>query len=513
MNNKKVTIGIDIGGTNTDAVLLSREKLILGHVKVPTTSALDEGFFKALAKLLAETSTHPENVEGIYVGTTHAINAILQGSQLHKVGVIRLAGHHPITLPPAYGWDSRLRNTILAGSETVDGGFECNGRIISPFNSQSFKAAVQKLLDSGMESLAICGVFSPFHADQEYEAASLVHEVPVTLSHQMGGLGFIERENAAILNESLKKVMTQGFSELLQSCRKLGLKCPLQVTQNNGSLISLEHAIEFPVLTISAGPTNSFIGAARLAGLIDAIVVDIGGTSTDVGIIENGFPRRSLNNSEIGGISLNFSMPDVLSIALGGGSHIKVEENRVHIGPDSCARKLFDQSTAFGGPQLTMTDAALVLDRFEIPGADKAKVSLMVSEAKGIMKEAFERIDRLVNKIAGLNRDLPVVLVGGGAQLIPPSLLPDRYRIPFYSSVANAYGAALAEISFTVDKTISLERRDIELQSLKEEALLGVISRGGKGESARVVDLQIFPYHYMPGNAARVLVTAAAQRG
>lgn len=104
-------------------------------------------------------------------------------------------------------------------------------------------------------------------------------------------MGFIERENSTILNAALKKVMTEVFSGLTATASEFGLACPFWITQNNGSILTSTQAIKYPVLTIAADPTNSFIGGRKLTQLKDAIVIDIGGTSTDIGIIRKGFPR------------------------------------------------------------------------------------------------------------------------------------------------------------------------------------------------------------------------------
>src|SRR5262249_14344439 len=138
------------------------------------------------------------------------------------------------------------------------------------------------------------------------------------------------------------------------------------ITQNNGSILDSAYAIEYPVLTIAAGPTNSFMGGKKLSQLQDAIIVDIGGTSTDVGIIRKGVPRRRLNNSRIGGVTLNFPMPDVYSIGLGGGSHVSIDRNSIEIGPKSCGIHTFSEALSFGGKQLTLTDIALALGYVEI---------------------------------------------------------------------------------------------------------------------------------------------------
>lgn len=484
-------IGIDIGGTHTDAVLVDKHHHIVKQVKVLTTPSVEEGVFHALSKI-----GYSKNVSRICIGTTHAINAILQCTDLYRVGVIRLAGNRPTTLPTCIGWPKRLREAIYVDTITIDGGFECNGSPITPFDRQQVEKAAQKLLAMGAESLAIIGVFSTLHHSQEEKVASILEGIPISLSHHLGGIGLIERENTTILNAALKKVMKRGFNKLIERITPLGFSCPIFISQNNGSVITLDQALMNPILTLSSGATNSFVGGGRLAKVKDAIIVDIGGTSTDVGIIKNGYPRRCLQQSMVGGVSLNFSTPDVLSIAMGGGSHIE----GFSIGPTSCGKDLFHRGRSFGGDQLTLTDIALSLGQMVIPQTRKLEINHEYCE--NILRELVKAIDKLVNKINSQEKDLPVVLVGGGAALIPSQMLSSRYQIPPQFNVANAYGAALGEISTTLDTIICLDERDTVLEKLKEQLL----KKTGRG--SRLVECQVIPYYYMPGNKARVVMMA-----
>ncbi len=497
-------IGVDIGGTNTDAVLVDQNEQILCAIKTPTTENISVGFHNALSQLLAKSRVPPSSIIGVFVGTTHATNAILQKKGLYRVGLIRIAGHKPDTLPPGYSWPSDLKQTIIAGFQTIAGGFECDGSSLTTFSEHEARVAIENLLAQGAESIAIVGTFSPLNGEQELQVADLIcaiagRDFPVSLSHKLGGIGFIERENSCLLNASLKRVMQQGFLSLETMCRRLHLTCPLMITQNDGSLIDLSHAVEYPVLTISAGPTNSFLGGCRLANYETAIVVDIGGTSTDVGLVKRGFPIRSLNKSNIGGVALNFPMPDVLSIALGGGSIIHNHE----ISPMSIGKELH-KAVAFGGTILTLTDAALAMGHLKIQKA--SHIPLHPHEGKLLFDQVKSKIDGLVAKMQGEHKDLPVIFVGGGSALLPPALFEKTAIIPKHFDVANAYGAALSEISGTVDVVVSLEKREEILETLHAQAKQKAIEAGANPETLRLVDQQIIPYHYVPNQMARVIV-------
>lgn len=513
MNRKKYKIGIDIGGTNTDIVLVDSNSVIAAHAKTSTTPQVYNGVKTALKTIIDETKISSEDVQGIFIGTTQIANAIHQRYDLYRVGVIRIAGNFPDSLPSCYAWPNDLKSTLV-DTVTVDGGFECNGTPITPINPAQIKAAITTLIKKKMESLAVIGVFASINPRQELLVKEIAQEmtkgeIPISLSHQIGGTGFIERENSTILNASLKRVMANVFKSLTSTCTELGLACPLWITQNNGSVLDLNQASEYPVLTISAGPTNSFIGGMKIAQVENAIIIDIGGTSTDIGLVNKGIPRRCLNNSKIGGITLNFPMPDVYSIAMGGGSHIKIDKNSIEIGPQSCANKFSTQSVSFGGKHLTLTDVALALGYFEIPGARIKNISLSQRGCKAVINEAVRKIYELISKIGPEELQLPILLIGGGSSLLPKNLLDGRFIIPPYAHVANAYGAALAEISATIDTVVSLEERQKVLDKLQEQAIQAAIQRGADFKSVKVVDVNIIPYHYVPNRLARVIVRAS----
>ena len=152
-------------------------------------------------------------------------------------------------------------------------------------------------------------------------------DVHVSISSEIGSMGLIERENATILNAALWKVaerFTEGFA---QSLADEGItNADVYLSQNDGTLMTMEHARRYPILTVACGPTNSIRGASYLSSLQNAIVIDVGGTTTDLGVIQNGFPRESSVAVTIGGVRTNFRMPDVVSIGLGGGSIVLPEK-------------------------------------------------------------------------------------------------------------------------------------------------------------------------------------------
>jgi N-methylhydantoinase A/oxoprolinase/acetone carboxylase beta subunit len=163
-----------------------------------------------------------------------------------------------------------------------------------PLNEDEIRSIVRKALAANIQSFCVCGVFSPCRPDQEKRVAEIIREespeVYITVSHEIAGLGLIERENVSILNACLRPLALRTTRALEQALPD-GL--PLFLTQNNGTLLSLEKCARLPVFTFASGPTNSMIGAAHLTGIQNGIVIDIGGTSTDIGVIVNGRPRQT----------------------------------------------------------------------------------------------------------------------------------------------------------------------------------------------------------------------------
>lgn len=176
----------------------------------------------------------------------------------------------------------------------VSGGYFFDGSEISPLNDEEIRSVVRRALSLGICTFCVSGVFSPCRPDQEKRVAEIIREESstayITLSHEIAGLGLSERENASILNACLRPLAKQTIDALKAA---LPAHVPCFLTRNDGTLLSSEDASRWPVFTFASGPTNSMIGAAYLSGIKNGIVIDIGGTSLDIGVIFNGRPRQT----------------------------------------------------------------------------------------------------------------------------------------------------------------------------------------------------------------------------
>ena len=503
-------VGVDVGGTNTDAVLMDG-RLLAGAAKVPTTGDVTTGIAEAISELLAQTERR-DAVEAVVVGTTHFTNALLERTNLAPTAVMRLSLPATELLPPLIEWPDGLRDAIGGHSFMVGGGNEFDGREISPLDRPAIRDAVHNMRTQGIRAVAVNGVFSPVDPAQELEAAAVIAEVApdmrVCLSHENGRIGLLERENAAALNACLGEVAMSTIRGIEQALEVLGLNVPLFMSQNDGTLMDTSFAHRFPVLTISSGPTNSMRGAAYLTGVSDGIVVDIGGTSTDVGALVRGFPRESAVAVELAGVRTNFRIPDVDSIALGGGAIVTRDPWR--IGPESVGYRLTSDALVFGGNTLTASDLAVAAGLAAI--GDPKLVSNVEAETvdKGTA-EFRERVETMIDRVKLSRGDVPVVLVGGGSILLGDSLIgASRVMRPEHADVANAIGAAIAQVSGQVERVYSLESgsREDAIADCTAAAIARAIAAGADPSTVEVVDVEEVPLTYVPSNATRVRIKA-----
>ena len=334
-------LGIDVGGTNTDAVLIDENLNIVADIKHPTSGDVYDGILGAVRAVLEQSGVDRTQIHQAMLGTTQCTNAIVERKHLAPIGILRIGAPATTGIPPMVDWAEDIQR-IAVGSTVIGGGFEYDGKELAPLDEAAAKAFYLDMKAKGVKSIAISCVFSTVRNDHELRAAELCKEVMgedvhVSISSEIGSMGLIERENATILNAALWQVaerFTEGFAKSLEG---EGItNADVYLSQNDGTLMTMEHARRYPILTIACGPTNSIRGASYLSQLQNAIVIDVGGTTTDLGVIQNGFPRESSVAATIGGVRTNFRMPDVVSIGLGGGSIVREKpDGTVTVGPDS----------------------------------------------------------------------------------------------------------------------------------------------------------------------------------
>ncbi len=467
-------IGVDVGGTNTDAVLLDDDRLV-ASCKTATTADVETGVCDAITALLRTQALHVDAIDAVMIGTTQFTNAFIERSRLAPVGVIRIGAPATTGIPPLYGWPRELLDVVGTNVVIVGGGYEFDGRELAPLDEASVAKAARAFRAQKIGAIAISCCFAPVNTAMEHRAAEIVrNELPdarLSLSSSFGRIGLIERENAATMNASLSVLAERVVGSFRLAMKKIGVKAPFYISQNDGTLMTADDVERHPVLTFASGPTNSMRGAAFLSGLRDAIVLDIGGTTADVGQIVNAFPRESAVAVDIGGVRTNFRMPDLVSRGLGGGSLVTVAGG-IRVGPRSVGFELTTKALVFGGDVLTATDIAVAAGAADI--GDRSRVAhLPASTIHAALAEIHRLADEAIDQIKTNSKQVPVVLVGGGSVLIsrPLASAPDIRR-PENFSVANAVGAAIAQVGGEVDSVFSYEAggRDAVLSGAKEDA-------------------------------------------
>ncbi|MDY6944453.1 MAG: hydantoinase/oxoprolinase family protein [Pseudomonadota bacterium] len=516
MKTPLLRIGIDVGGTNTDAVvMLGRE--VRAAFKSPTTADVGTGIRTALTEVLRQAQAQGSHIGAVMIGTTHFTNAFVQARSLARVGVIRLAAPATISLPPFADWPDRLREAVAGPAHVVRGGYNYDGSQIAAPVREEILAAARSIRDAGAKAVAISSVFAPVNEAQEHFARDIVLEVipdaAITLSHELGRIGLIERENAVIMNASLSAMASEVVSSFGAALTALDIHCPLYVSQNDGTLMPPQVAARYPVLTFASGPTNSIRGGGFLTGLSECIVVDIGGTTTDVGVLAGGLPRESSIAVDVGGVRTNFRMPDVLSIGLGGGSRVRDAGESIAVGPDSVGFGLRTEGLVFGGSTLTATDIAVAAGIAKV--GDPAAVERL---ARDFVSRSLQRIgvmiEDAIDRMKTSSTAVPVVLVGGGSILAPTALRgAAQVIIPKQAGVANAIGAAIAQVSGEVDQVYSYEQagRDVALERARTDATNKAIAAGADRATVQIADIEELPLQYLPGGAVRVRVKAIGE--
>lgn len=512
-----IRIGIDVGGTNTDAVVMDGVH-VLAAVKTATTPDVLRGVVDALEKVLHSASIKADAVDAVMVGTTHFTNAVVQRRDLAPTAAVRLGLPATASLPPMVDWPDDLRLAIGNHGYLAHGGNEFDGRPISSLDEQELLGIARDIASKGIDTVAITSVFSPVSDEVEQRAGAIFRKAlpsaHITLSSQIGRIGLLERENAAIMNACLRDLSAKVIAAFRRAIAQTGIKGRFYLTQNDGTLLDAAAAEAFPVLTFASGPTNSMRGAAFLSGVSDAIVIDIGGTTSDVGSLRNGFPRQATMAVEVGGVRTNFRMPDVFSIGLGGGSHVVDTPRGIEIGPASVGYRLTSDALIFGGATLTTSDVVAAAGRAGFGDASKV-AHLSKDLVERTQRRIMEMLEQCVERSRLSPEPLPVIVVGGGSILVDGPIGGLELIKPNHFAVANAVGAAIAQVSGEIDRVYALGEigRERALDDAKQRAIEAAVAAGATRESVAIVDVEDVPLAYLPGNATRIHVRAVGDLG
>ena len=509
-------LGVDVGGTNTDAVLMDGRTLIASR-KLPTTPDVSDGIVRSIQSVLKDSSVSTDRIRCVAIGTTHFTNAFVAREGLLKVGLVRIALPASSGVLPTSGWPPDLAAAIGGNMILVGGGYHVDGSVDSELDELAVRDAARCFRGNGLKSVAISGLFSPVNDDMEKRAEEIVRnempDVTVTRSSEVGSLGLLERENAAIMNASLVELSTRVVKSIRRALQQLQIEVPFFLSQNDGTLMTADVAERYPVLTFASGPTNSMRGAAFLSRCTDALVADIGGTTTDIGMLTNGFPRESSVTVDIGGVRTNFRMPDILALGLGGGSLVSETGTDVAIGPKSVGYRLHDEALVFGGGTLTASDVAVAAGC-----AKMGDPSLVTDLPRQTVDRAIARMNQTlaegVDRMKTSAEPVPLILVGGGSVLISGDIPGvSEVIVPESAAVANAVGASIALVGGEVDAVYSYEAlgRDGAMEAARERASQAAVDAGARPGTIEITNVEEIPLNYVPGALVRLRIKAAGE--
>jgi len=513
----KYILGVDVGSTNTDAVIVDENRNFIEGAKSTTTPDITTGIINSMKLVLEKAKVNKDDIVAVSFGTTHVINAIVQRKGLGRVGVIRIGAPATRSVEPGIDWPEDLKKVVIAGYTIIRGGHEYTGEQIVELDRDAVIKTLKMFKEMRVDAIAVTSVFSIVNPEHELYVAEkskeILPEVPVVMSHEISSIGLLERENATILNAATLKVMQRAINALENALQDLGLShAKMFFAQNDGTVATKEYIAKYPIFTVVAPISNSIRGAYVLTKIPNAIVADTGGTTTNVGVLRNGYPREGLE-IEIGGVKTNIRAPDVLAIGLGGGSIVRVQGNNITVGPESVGYRLTEVGIAWGGDVITATDIALAKGVMMIDD-QRCKPELARQKIDPVLvNNAYEEMVRMLEDAIDRVKTSPepeiVILVGGGSMMWPRKLAGAKEVIrPTHAQYANAIGAATALVGAHEEKAFSYETvpREKAISITIDETKRKAVEAGADPSTLEVTEVEEVAMPYLPGNAVKIRV-------
>lgn len=560
MVEQRIRIGIDVGGTFTDAVAVDgNTNDLIGFVKVQTTHNAPEGVAKgiidSLLMLMNKHDIRPASVVFIAHGTTQATNALLEGD-VCSVGIVGMGrGLESIKAK----LDTNVPDVEIAPGKVI----RCHHVFVSTNSEltlEQAKSAINTLVQSGAESIVAAGAFSVDEPGDEQQIVEVAANggYPVCATHTMSKLyGLRVRTRTAVVNASILPKMTEAAEMTKAAIQNTGISAPLMVMRGDGGAMNIKELAKRPVLAVASGPAAGVAGALLYERVSDGIFIEVGGTSSDISAIKNG--RAMIKYSEIGGHLTHVHSLDVRTIGLAGGSLIRISDGRVvDVGPRSAHIASLPYSS-FLGPQelegvktktiqplpkdpsdyvclltkegkrvaLTLTCVANALGYVEEGdyahgNTESAKMALTAlartlgkdAEVVGreIMEKALSKVETVVLQLVNEYK-LPlssVLLVGGGggASVVVPALaerMKLNSKIAKNNQVISPIGVSLAMVKEMVERTV-IDPSEDDILRVKREAEEAAVSSGAVPETVEIF-VEVIPEQ----NIIRAIATGATE--
>lgn len=373
-------LGVDVGGTFTDLLLFDNETGNFWRHKTPSTPHdSSEGILNGVAAITGTAGVDPGEIEFFLHGTTVATNAVLEGKGA-RVGLITTEGYRDVMqiarsfvpggLAAWIVWPKPQPLAALEDTVTIKGRMDADGHEVRPLDEAEIRTKLTQLRDAGVEAITVSLINAYVNGAHEARVGEIAHDilqdVPVSLSHEvLPEMQEYERTLSTVANASVRPVVGKYVSNLRTKLHEAGVKGKLSLLRSDGGLMSSQKAEEHPVNILMSGPAGGVTGAlwvAKNAGLKNILTLDVGGTSTDVALIENLEPRR-VRTTEVGHLSVRASSLDVKTVGAGGGSIAYVPEltKALRVGPQSAGAVPGPVAYGKGGELPTVTDANVVL--------------------------------------------------------------------------------------------------------------------------------------------------------
>jgi N-methylhydantoinase A/oxoprolinase/acetone carboxylase beta subunit len=457
------TAGLVVGDASVQTALLDGRNRVRARARLPAAGSLRASCSAALSALAGELRQPLPATTRVTLGSGWITSALVHRRGLARVATLRIGGPLTGAVPPLWTWPAGLRAAVSAGTAIVGGGAEYDGRRQAPLDRDAVLRFLGEVGD-GADAIAVVGVFSPVSPEDELAVADLVGRelgpaIPVSLGHEIGSLGLLERENATALNAVLAAPAQALATMLLAVLEEHGISAEPFVTQNDGSAMALGHAARYPVLMLESGPALAMRGGAFLSGIAECVVLhdDGEGDDADVGVLAGGLPRDAWDDiTAVAGVRTAVRRPDVLRLAVG-----------------------------------------------ERPGVSRAAAVRRALVASKILDDP---------SLAGA--PVPVVTVGAGARAVAPALTTlagVEVVEPPEAGVAGAIGAAVAVAAGLAEVICDQEERALRaaVERARRAAVERAIHAGADPARIDVIEVEQRPLSYLIAPALRVRVRAA----
>lgn len=490
-----INVGVDVGGTFTDFLMVDPAKGEFRTAKVPTT--IDDrarGFLQGLREL----DVAPEAIGWLVHGTTAGTNAVLE-RKAARCGLITTRGFRDVlelgrrTRPYAYGLSGSFEPLIdRADRLEVEERIDAQGRIVTPLNEDDVRRAVETLRDAGVESVVVHFLHSYVNDAHEKRCAELVRELwpndNVVAGHEIiREMREFERGSTAAIHASIRPIVTRYIERVAEELRKKGFRKELLVMQANGGMMAANVVGEHAAHTVMSGPAAGVLAAAQIAkasGIANVITGDMGGTSYDVALIVGGEPVITAEKDLAYSVPMRIPMIDIHTIGAGGGSIARIDKaGMLRVGPESAGSFPGPIGYGRGGTEPTITDANFLLGRINPDAVTGAEGRAPLDQITAAMEERVGRhlgmdaltsaaaiIDVAVNQLAGAirlisiekghdPRDFALMPYGGAGPLhavaIARELGIPRVVVPRFPGLTSALGCILADVRHDFVQTVN----------------------------------------------------------